>query len=166
MADGANPDDVEQQLWREIDKGTTVMLGLVGEPSHQHFQPMTAFCEKEQGGPVWFYLRKNNDLVRVAGQGGAAMFNLMRGHEFFACVAGRVREDHDPERIRRFWNPVVAAWFPEGQDDPNLTLLRFDCEDAQVWVSHGNPLKFGWEIAKANATKTKPDVGDQAHLSL
>src|SRR5919112_6330433 len=101
MAHAANPDDVERQLWREIDKGPTVMLGLTGEATHQHFQPMTAFCEKDRGGPVWFYLRKDNDLVRLAGQGRAAMFNLMRGHEFFACVAGTVREDHDQDRIKR-----------------------------------------------------------------
>jgi general stress protein 26 len=166
MAHSHNTEDVRQRLWREIDKGTTVMLGLTGDPA-QHFQPMTAFCEKDEGGPVWFYVRKDNDLVRQAGQGRSAMFNFMnRSHDFIACVAGALQADHDPERIQRFWNPVVAAWFPEGKDDPNLTLLRFDPEDAQVWLSHGNPIRFGWEIAKANLTKTQPDVGDTAHLRL
>ena len=166
MAHDHHPDDVEQRLWAEIDKGTTVMLGLTGEPS-QHFQPMTAFCEKDVGGAVWFYLRKDNNLVRQSGQGHAAMFNFMtRSHDFIACVAGQMREDHDPQRIAQFWNPIVAAWFPHGKDDPNLTLLRFDAEDAQVWLSHGNPIRFGWEIAKAHATKSVPDVGDTAHLRL
>lgn len=166
MAHTHHPEDVEERLWREIGKGATVMLGLTGDPP-RHFQPMAAFCDEEEGGGVWFYARKDSDLVRDVGEGRAAMFNLMtRSHDFIASVSGVLRSYHDPDRIDRFWNPVVAAWFPEGKDDPNLTLLRFEPEEAQVWLSHTNPVKFGWEIAKANLTHKEPDVGDTAHLSF
>ena len=34
-----------------------------------------------------------------------------------------------------------------------------DCDDAQVWVSDAGPVKFAWEIARANATGRAPDLG-------
>jgi general stress protein 26 len=158
-------DDVAQRLWREIDKIKIGMLGLSGDPP-RHMQPMTAFCE-ENGGSIWFYTRNDTDLARDTGAGHTAMFCLMsKDQEFIACVAGRLALDHDRERIDRFWNPVAAAWFPDGREDPALTLLRFDPEDAQVWLSHANPVRFGFDIAKANLTKSQPDVGSREHLRL
>jgi general stress protein 26 len=158
-------DDVAQRLWREIDKVKIGMLGLSGDPP-RHMQPMTAFCD-EGGGPIWFYTRNDTDLARETGAGHAAMFCLMsKDHEFIACIAGRLALDHDRERIDRFWNPVAGAWFPEGKDDPALTMLRFDPEDAQVWLSRANPVRFGFEVAKANLTRSPPDVGSREHLRL
>lgn len=163
MASAQDPAELREQLFHEIKKRRTGMLGLVGA---DHMQPMTAFCE-EGGGPIWFYCRKDNDLISQSAGGKPAMMCLVTGDDsFIACIGGTLQEDYDRERIARFWNPVAGAWFPDGKDDPNLTLLRLDPVDAQVWVSHANPLRFGFEIVKANVTKTLPDAGDTAHLQL
>ena len=157
--------ELEHRLWREIQHVRIGMLGLVGGPP-RHFQPMSAFCDADEGA-VWFYARKDSDLVREAGAGHAAMFNLStKDHDFIACVGGLLREDPDPDRIARFWNPMAAAWFPEGKDDPALTLLRLTPDDAEVWVSRSNPVRLGFEVLKANLTRREPDVGGRAHLSL
>jgi general stress protein 26 len=66
----------------------------------------------------------------------------------------------------RYWNAVVAAWYPDGKDDPQLTMLRLDCADAEVWISDDGPVKFAWEIAKANATHQPPDAVGRAHLDF
>ncbi len=158
--------EIETRLWREVSKERTVMLGLSGGPP-RHMQPMTAFCEDEGRSGVWFFVRKDNDLLKEAGAGHAAMMNLVTAdREFIACVGGTLTEDYDRALIDKFWNPVAGAWFPEGKDDPNLTLLHLEPEDAQVWISTGSAIRFGWEIAKANFTKQTPDVGETAHLSF
>ena len=30
--------------------------------------------------------------------------------------------------------PLVAAWFEGGKDDPKLALLRLDPERAEIWI--------------------------------
>jgi general stress protein 26 len=165
MAEHLDRAELEVRLWSEIEKARFGMLGLAGGPP-RHMQPMTAFCDREAGA-IFFFVRRSNDLIKEAGMGHAAMFCVMaKDQEFQACVGGDLREDHDPAKIDKFWNAVAAAWFPEGRSDPELTLLRFDPADAQVWVSRSGPLAFGWEIAKANLTHKEPDVGDKAHLEL
>lgn len=157
--------ELERRLYREIAHERLGMLGLVGG-QHRHMQPMTAFCD-ERGGPIWFFSRNDTDLARDAGGGAQAMFCLMtKDRGFIACIGGALTEDRDRGKIDKYWNPVAMAWFPDGVEDPALTLLRLDPEDAEIWVSHANPIRFAFDIAKAAATHNPPDLGDRAHLRL
>jgi general stress protein 26 len=166
MSEHLDRAELEVRLWKEIDKARFGMLGLAGGPP-RHMQPMTAFCD-EADGALWFFSKRESDLVREAGPAGhAAMFCVMaKDQEFQACIGGDLSEDRDRAKISKYWNAVSAAWFPEGKDDPDLTLLRFVPADAQVWVSRSGPLTFAWEIAKANATHKQPDVGTASHIDL
>jgi general stress protein 26 len=151
--------DLEQRLWSEVDKARFGMLGLTDGRSHM--QPMTAFCDKERGA-IWFFTKKTTDLARQTAAGHYAMFTVMaKDQEFQTCIGGELTPDHDRAKIEAFWNPMVAAWFPDGKDDPDLTLLKLTPVDAQVWASRGGPLRYAFETAKANLTHTQPDVGDK-----
>ncbi len=157
--------EIEAKLWKTLDDERIGMLGLCGEDAG-HFHPTTAFCDREMG-TIWFYTRRDGELVRKLMQGGRAMFNLVsKDRELWACIGGTITEQHDSDRIDKYWNPVVAAWFPEGKDDPELTLLRLDAEDAEVWISQKGPIRFAFEIAKANLTDAEPDLGQHARLNL
>ena len=41
--------ELEVRLWKEVEQVRFGMLGLVGDAPRQHFQPMTAYCEPENG---------------------------------------------------------------------------------------------------------------------
>lgn len=56
-----------------------------------------------------------------------------KDHELFASVHGRLSLDTDPDVIDELWNPYVEAWFEGGRDDPELVLLRFDADRAEIW---------------------------------
>ncbi len=139
MADTLTAAEAEKEFWKSLKESNTGLLGL-DQPGY-HAQPMTAFREAETG-TIWFFTRDDTDLARDAGIGGgqSAMFH--------------------------YWNPVLGAWYPDGKDDPHLTILRFDADDGRVWVSKGGLIKFAFEIAKANITKTLPDAGGVADVNL
>lgn len=162
MSHDLSPQDLEKRLWEEVDKERFGMLGVPG----QHMQPMTMFADKA-AGKIWFYSNKNSDLARQAGSDAKAMLCLMaKDQDFQACIAGALNQDHDKAKIDEYWSAHVSAWFPDGKNDPNLTLLRFDVKDAQVWVSKKGPLNYAFQVAKANATHTLPDVGDKGEVKL
>ncbi|MDQ0465935.1 general stress protein 26 [Caulobacter ginsengisoli] len=156
---------VETRLWREIDKGRFGMLGLVEGPP-QHFQPMTAFAEPDNG-EIWFFTSATTDLARDAANGRQAMFVVQaRDRELQACISGFLTLEQDKTRLDRYWSPMVAAWFPHGRDDPGIRLLKFACEDARVWISEQGPIRYAWELAKASATGKQPDMGGRTDLNL
>jgi general stress protein 26 len=160
------PAEAEAEFWNSLKHSNTGMLGL-DRPGY-HSQPMTAFREEETG-TMWFFTRNDTDLARdVAAPGQSAMFSYgSKDQKVWACIHGELSaQGRDPAIIDRYWNPVLAAWYPGGKDDPDLTLLRFDADDGRVWVSDGGVFKFAYEIAKANVTKTLPDAGGVADVNL
>ena len=164
---GTDPNDreaVERRLWREIQDEQIGMLGVVGGDPH-HFQPMTAFAEPDTG-EIWFFTYNDTDLVlEISQSDGQAMF-VFQSKGIWACVGGQLSTQNDRARMDKYWNAVVSAWYPEGKDDPRLTMLRLDAEDAQVWIAEAGPIKFAWEIARANARGQQPDLGGRTDLNL
>ena len=150
-------EESERRLWDAIEReGGTGMLGLRDE--HDDFtQPMTAFVERD-GALLWFFARDDNDLVRAVGGGARALFTVQYD-KLQASIFGDLVVAPDPARRDRFWGPTVAAWYPEGRDDPHLTMLRLRCREARVWIAAVGALGFAWEIGKANLSGSTPDIG-------
>jgi general stress protein 26 len=135
--------DIERKFWKAIRSDRTVMLEVIG--SGEHSQPMTAQFDAADGktdehrGPIWFFTTKDTDLVRQLGDGQPAMMQFVeKGHGLFACVDGDLSPNNDRAAIERLWNPFVDAWFAGGKDDPNLQLLRFDPQHAQIWLNENS----------------------------
>ena len=150
-------------FWGQLKDRTTVMLGSV---SGDRTQPMTAFAERENE-LVWFFTRNDTDLAQEAiGSTEARLIFGAKDDKLFADISGTLSVDHDLGRIEKYWNAVVAAWYPGGKKDPHLTLLKFTPRSGQVWISQKGLMGFAVEITKANISKTLPDVGSSAKVSF
>lgn len=147
--------DPKKQLWDEIEDVRAVMLGIPS--TGQHMQPMAPLAAREENR-VWFFTRKDSDLVRAAGAGKAHMCLVSDDQDYHACISGTLVENKSQQHVDRFWSPVVSAWF-DGKDDPQMTMLELVPDHAAVWASSDSSMRFGWEIAKANLTDSEPDVG-------
>ena len=114
------------------------MLGLAHE-NEAHSQPMTAHVEGERG-PLWVYARADALLTQELDGGKRAVFHYVgSGHDLYACIHGELSRDDRSDIVDRFWSEEVARWYPEGQSDSNLALLRFDAERAQIWIPGNGP---------------------------
>lgn len=156
-----DPAAVERRLWDDIERHQIGMLSLVGRNDH-HAQPMTAFVERD-GGELWFFTRADTAMARAIAEGVPGLFTFLH-KELQASVSGELNLLHDEARIAKYWNAVVAAWYPQGKDDPRLTMMRLACREAEVWISQVGPVQFAWEIAMANARKHEPHLGGHANL--
>ena len=123
-----NPQEVAETFLAKLKDSPFVMIGL--DDSDDHHEPMTAQIDDDQPNTLFFFAGKDN---RIAGGGRAMAHFAAKGHDFFACLDGDVATDNDPAQIDKLWNNQVEAWFPGGKTDPNLTLLRFDIDSAELW---------------------------------
>jgi general stress protein 26 len=142
----ANPIELKRDLWKKMSQSPFVMVGLTGEG--QHSEPLTVQLDKDQVDTLWFFVGKENRLAK----GGPAMAQFVsKGHDYFACLAGTVQIHSDFAMIEKLWSRQADAWFPGGKNDPNLALLRFDIQGAELWetdMSISGKLKmlFGGKI--------------------
>lgn len=129
--------EVRERMWEKMAKSPFLMVKLMG--SEDHAQPMTAQLDEEVEGKFWFYTQKDNRLA----PGGPAMAQYVsKDHKIFACIHGNLVEETDPAVIDRYWSNMVQAWFPQGQNDPNLKMLRFELDDAEIWEGDESALGF------------------------
>lgn len=128
------PAGLEAKFWKALKSDRTMMLGVSGV-DEGHTRPMTAQLEGDEGGPIWFFAAKDDDLVKqLRGNDRAIATFASKDHDVFAAVHGSLRVDTDRAVVDRLWNRFVAAWYEGGNDDPKLVLLRLDPDAGQVWA--------------------------------
>ncbi|UVK40835.1 pyridoxamine 5'-phosphate oxidase family protein [Mesorhizobium sp. AR10] len=126
------PAELEAKFWKSLKSDMTMMIGLDGSLITP--RPMTAQLEDGKR-PIWFFTAKDTELVQVLTNGGKATATFTsKGHDLFATVQGKLWVDNDRAAVDRLWNRFVAAWFEGGKDDPKLALLRFDPQQAEIWL--------------------------------
>lgn len=132
----ADDREIEEKFWKALKDSPFIMLGVEGEREGAT-QPMTAVFEDRdcEAGLLWIFTAKDHDLTRAMGQSNRGMASYAsKGHDLFASLRGRLEIVNDRTNVDRLWNPVIAQWY-DGKDDPKLALVRFDVEDAKIWLS-------------------------------
>jgi len=133
-----SPREIEEKFWKALTSDRTVMLSLAGVGDGLG-QPMTVQLDDDARGPLWIFTARDTDLAEALGARHPALIHFAdKGHDLFAAIEGELVADNDPAMIERLWNPFVAAWFKGGKDDPNLLLMRFDPEHAQIWLNENS----------------------------
>lgn len=132
----ADDREIEEKFWKALEDSPFIMLGIEGERDGAT-QPMTVNFEDQDRdmGVLWIFTANDHDLTRAMGQSSRAIASYSgKGHGLFASLRGTLVIDNDPATIERLWSPIVAEWY-EGKDDPKLALVRFDVDNAKIWLS-------------------------------
>ena len=71
----------------------------------------------------------------------------------YVVVAGSAQLSRDPELIRRLWSPTYRAWFPDGKDDREATVIRVAVERIDYWEPPSNRVVRLVQAVKAVVTR-------------
>jgi general stress protein 26 len=159
------PDDreIEEKFWTALKDSPFMMLGIEGARDGAT-QPMTAQLEGEDqsAGRLWFFTAKDHDLIRAMGQSNRAIAAYAaKDHGLFASLRGTLTLINDRDTGDRLWNPVVAQWY-EGKDDPKMVLIRFEVDDAKIWLSD---LKGFLRPVLNKLLGRKPEAGEKENVA-
>lgn len=131
--------ELEEEFWEALDDSPFMMIGLQGVEDSRT-RPMTAQVKDCQ---IYFFADRSEHLVMGLAQTKRANAAYAgKDHKLFASIQGSLVEHMDRQLIDELWNPIIASWYKEGKDDPNLILLKFETEKADLWeASAGATLK-------------------------
>jgi general stress protein 26 len=132
----ADDQEIMDRFWDSLSKSPFLMLGVEGTRDGAT-QPMTVVFEDTDraSGILWIFTAKNHDLTHAIGQSNRAIASFAaKGHDLFASLRGTLQILNDEATIDRLWNPIIAQWY-EGKNDPKLALVRFNVENAKIWIS-------------------------------
>ncbi|QNM83379.1 pyridoxamine 5'-phosphate oxidase family protein [Sphingomonas sabuli] len=158
-----NEQELKSDFWDALDDSPFMMLGLKGSGMTR---PMTAQVDDQKD--IYFFASKSEELVKDLGTSGDAIAAYAsKGHDFFASVKGRLEVSNDRAKIDELWNPMVATWYKDGKEDPDLVLLRLADPTADVWKSDGTSLlKTVWLKLTGGDPGEQLDNDNRAEVAL
>jgi general stress protein 26 len=129
-------------------------MGLVGDPA--------AF-----DGTLWFFSDdRSRKIAEIARQPRASLVLQSDSEHAYLHVIGRASLEEDRARMQELYTPILRTWFPDGLQDPHLTLIRFDVDGAEYWSSPGGMLQVLGAFTKAMFTGRPGQGGEQGTLEL
>lgn len=165
MAQATQGDEAEQKVWQLIETIGTGMMTTLDE-GVLRARPMHGQVEPEQGR-IWFFTRA--DAAKAEEIGASQQVNVAYAdpsHERYVSISGPAALVRDRAKIEALWNPFVEAWFPNGKSDPNVALIELMPEQAEYWDSPASKVVQLWQLAKARATSSTPDLGQNEKVDL
>jgi general stress protein 26 len=103
-------------------------------------RPMSTQQVDEQGN-FWFFSGEDSDKnFQIKDNDHVQLFFSNPGKSEFMTVHGYASISRDKKKIDEIWSPVVKAWFKEGKDDPELTLIKVTPEEAYYWDTKNNKM--------------------------
>src|SRR5690349_1384939 len=101
-------------------------------------RPMAAQHVCDQGN-VWFFSEKNSDKNKEIQQNkNVQLFFSHPGKSSYLVVNGEAEIIKDRAKTEELWTPLVKTWFPEGKDDPNISIIKVKPTMAYYWDTDGN----------------------------
>lgn len=128
------------------------MLCTHDKKGHIHSRPMgTQGMDTE--GNIWFLTAKNSEkLAEIRIKSNVCVCYASPSDNTYVCIMGEAEEVDDKKKIDKYWTPFAKVWFPEGKDDPNLTLIKVMPHEAEYWDSDANRLIVGIKMLSTLVT--------------
>jgi general stress protein 26 len=125
------------------------MVTSTSDDGALHARPMTP-QQVTDDLEAWFFISgSSQQAVDIA---ACPSVNVSYdGSSDWLSVAGRATLVDDRRLVEEMWSPVVAAWFPDGPQDPDIVLLRVDAESAEYWKEPGGRAASVLSYARVDA---------------
>jgi general stress protein 26 len=118
-------------------------------------------------GTLWFFSDdRSRKMAEIARQPRASLVLQSDSEHAYLHVIGWAAPEEDRARMETLYTPILRTWFPDGLQDPHLTLIRFDVEHAEYWSSPGGMLQVLGAFTKTVFTGRPSQGGEQGTLEL
>lgn len=115
-------------------------------------RPM-AVMQIDDEGNLWFLTKEHTAKTEQIDRNYKVNVNFSdKSDASYVSVSGTAEELQDRAKIEELWSPMAKPWFPEGKDDPELSILKVHTETAEYWDSSSSRMVRLFEMARAALT--------------
>jgi len=129
------------------------------------YRPMST-KEVDENGNIWFLSNRDSEKNKEITEGDKTV-QLVYSHpgkSSFLVVNGKATILYDRQKIEALWNSLDKAWFKEGKDDPDISIIKVTPESAHYWDTKGNRMVNFLKMAASVLTGTTLVQGEEGRL--
>jgi general stress protein 26 len=135
--------------------GVAILMNVDERGSHVGRPMLPLFVQKDPA--IYFLTHQSSRKVMQLTARPQVGLTMISANCYFV-VAGSAHISRDPELIRRLWSPTYRAWFPDGKDDREATVIRVAVERLDYWEPPSSPLIRVVQAVKAVLTRRAVDT--------
>lgn len=121
---------------RDID---VCMLTTLASDGVLHSRPMLKLEVPQKSFEdrmLWFFSKKDSTLNHDIEKDQNVNLNFINSDKKqYISVVGKASLFHDKSLMYSYWSKKLESWFPDGLDDPNISLIGIKVESADIWNS-------------------------------
>ncbi|RNI36619.1 general stress protein [Hanamia caeni] len=129
-------------------------------------RPMSTL-EVDEEGNLWFFSAKSSDKNdEIKDNDTVQLIYSKNSDVHFLTITGKATIVQDQAKKDELWNPIVKAYFPQGKDDPNLSLVKIKPEAAHYWDTINGKMITWFKMAASAVTGNQNNVGVEGKLKV
>jgi general stress protein 26 len=155
-------------LWKLI-KDTRFAMFTTRHGGHLHSRPMTTQNKAiDEDRSLWFFMsRRSGPVDDIEADPTVNVVYANPSSDSYVSVSGTAVVRDDPARKQQLWNKMTEAWFPNGPDDPDVTLVEVQIIHANYWDVKESKVVQLFEMAKAVVTGEPPKhMGEHGEIRM
>jgi general stress protein 26 len=149
-----------------IDKSKTAMLTTFTIDKGFHSRPM-ATAQLDVEGSLWFFTNEfSSKVAEISHDNKVNVTYANSSTTTYISINGTAQVVDNRAKMQELWDPFVEAFFKDGLEDPNLTLLRVDVSDAEYWDNSEGVVAKAFKWLKSVITGTPFEQGEHDKVDL
>lgn len=124
--------------------------------------------EVDENGNIWFIssMQSNKNFEILQDDRVQLMFSHI-GESHFLSVFGNATIYRDKSKIEEVWSPIAKIWFEQGENDPDVSVIKVSPSDAYYWdTKEGKVVAFLKIAAAAITGGNAEDLGVEGRIVL
>ena len=142
------------------------MMTTVEPDGDLRSRPM-ATQRAEFDGTVWFFTRASDPKVsEIRKDQRVNLSYASKDDNAWVSMSGTAELVRDETRMKDLWQKPLEAYFPDGLEDPDLSLLKVSVNQAEYWDATSNKIAYVAGMIKAIASNESYQPGENEKITL
>ena len=129
-------------------------------------RPMSTQKVDDQGN-IWFMSSiKSGKNEEIVDNNSVQLFYSNPSNYEFLSIFGTASIYTDREKIYEIWTPFAKAWFKDGKDDEDISLIKVTPQSSYYWDTKNNKIISMIQMLASIVTGSAPDDGVEGLLKI
>jgi general stress protein 26 len=154
------PQRSADRIWDVVEKVSVCMM-TTRFSGGLRARPLEPRADRDEG-TIWFLTDRRaakDDEIKAFSE--ICLTFIYPKEKVYLSMSGRASVERDTNRASTLWNQEQQAWWPGGPSDPNVLVICFKPEKAEIWDGPASSTVACYEFAKARATGKRPNLGEK-----
>ena len=151
----------------EMIKDIRICMMTTANPDGSFDSRPMATQKTEFDGTVWFLTHGESGKVHeIADDSHVSLLYSDTSDSKYVTAKGKASISKDKAKIHDLWNPMFKAWFPNGEEDPSISVMKITISEAQFWQASSSKIVMGAKYLAAAITGDHTKIGEHGSVKL